>query len=313
MTRTALRVCRTWHMDSRRWDGFRPRDGDVVIGTFPKCGTTWTQQIVSLLIFESVEPKPVMAISPWVDARFMLPIEDVLATIEAQTHRRFLKTHLPFDALPVFDTVRYIHVARDGLDAFMSWHNHTLRYKRFAALDAVGLGDETIGRPYPRPSASPREFFSGWMEDAAAPCGVDCTAASFLDIELSYWSARRAANVLLVHYNDLKADLDGEMRRVASFLGCEPPADLWPKLVEAATFEAMKREGKALLPSASAAFEGGHEGFLFSGKNERWRGVLSEDDIARYRERARGTLSAGLQKWLEHGRLGAGEPRTAAD
>lgn len=38
--------------------------------------------------------------------------------IEAQTHRRFLKSHLPMDALPIYDEVRYIHVARD---ASCSW------------------------------------------------------------------------------------------------------------------------------------------------------------------------------------------------
>jgi len=125
---------------------------DIVIATAPKCGTTWTQQICSLLVFQSAEPREIQTISPWID--FRLPkIEAVMAAIEAQSHRRFLKAHLPFDAMPIYDEVRYIHVARDGRDAFMSWHNHTSHYSQ-AAIDnqsAAGQADETIARPLPRP------------------------------------------------------------------------------------------------------------------------------------------------------------------
>ena len=44
-------VYRTWMTDSRRWDTYRPRTGDIVVATYPKCGTTWMQRIVDLLIF----------------------------------------------------------------------------------------------------------------------------------------------------------------------------------------------------------------------------------------------------------------------
>ena len=94
------RVIRTWHMDSRRWDRVVPRAGDIVIATHPKCGTTWMQRIVALLVFGSAEPRSLMDVSPWIDWRAGPPIEDFLATIEAQEHRRFLKSHLPLDALP---------------------------------------------------------------------------------------------------------------------------------------------------------------------------------------------------------------------
>ena len=82
------------------------------------------QQIVSLLVFQSPEPRDIQNESPWIDMR-VRPIEEVTERIEAQTHRRFLKTHLEFDALPIYDSVRYIHVARDGRDAFISWYNHS--------------------------------------------------------------------------------------------------------------------------------------------------------------------------------------------
>lgn len=306
--RAPVRTVRTWHMDSRRWDGYRPRRGDIVIATHPKCGTTWMQQIVGLLIFGSPDPRPVTALAPWVDGRFVMPIEETLALIEAQTHRRFLKSHLPFDALPAYDEVSYVHVARNGLDAFMSWHNHSLRYKRHELLDKIGLADETIGRPYPRPKQNPREFFRDWIDGR-----TDFDAASFLAAESSFWAARREANVLLVHYNDLLADLDGEMRRIAAFLSIDIPDTIWPALVQAATFDAMKRDGEALIPHANAAWEGGHAGFLHSGKNERWLDALSEAEIALYRERAQKELPAALSRWLSAGRLASADPRTTPD
>ena len=122
--RKSERSYSTFTHDSTRWNHYAPRAGDVVIGTQAKCGTTWTQRIVSLLVFQSPAPCPVMEISPWVDARFIGPVEAMRATIEAQTHRRFLKSHLPFDGLPIYDEVRYIHVARDPRDACMSLFNH---------------------------------------------------------------------------------------------------------------------------------------------------------------------------------------------
>ena len=64
----------------------------------------------------------------------------------------------------------------------------------------------------------------------------DMPAARYFAIERSFWADRHRPNVLLVHYNDLKADLDAEMRRVSQFLGIPVDEQLWPSLVEAARF-----------------------------------------------------------------------------
>jgi len=69
-------------------------------------------------------------------------------------------------------------------------------------------------------------------------------------------------------YNDLKADLPGEMRRIARFLDIEVPEQKWPTLAEAATFAAMKRDAAVLGPEMDMIFEGGANRFLYKGTND---------------------------------------------
>ena len=310
LLRRALREYHSWVLNSRRLDAYRPRADDIIISTFPKCGTTWTQRIVSMLVFRSPEPRSLHDVSPWPDAPMRGPIEAVVAAMEAQEHRRFIKTHLPLDGLPLYEGVKHIHVARDGRDAFMSWHNHQTAYtpEILARFDRIGLDDPAIGRAHPRVPADPREFFRTWVEHTVDSPGLD-----FFAFEGAWWDGRRLPDVLLVHYNDLKADLAGEMRRIADFLGIVIPDDLWPALVEAADFEAMKRDGKRLLPTADQAVQGGADRFLHKGTNERGRGVLTDDDLARYDAKVREAFTPGLAAWVEGGRRAAGDPRDAQD
>ncbi len=306
---------RSWTTDSRRWAQFKPRPGDIVIATAPKCGTTWTQQIASLLVFQEPSPRDIQTTSPWIDFR-LPPVEAVMAFIEAQTHRRFLKSHLPFDALPIYDEIQYIHVARHGLDAFMSWHNHTSHYSPLAIemQSKAGLEDETIARPKPAPDPSPHVQFAVWMTEGPQARLVDDSPAShFFDIEKSWWAERARKNVLLVHYNDMKADLGGEMRRIASFLGIEVPESLWPGLVAAADFEFMREHGATLMPRAATSWDKGHERFINKGTNERWRDALTPEDVALYQAREARECSPALARWLSGGRLVAGEPREAKE
>ncbi len=312
LLRAPLRTVKDRVRDSKHWDRYKPRPGDVVVATAPKAGTTWTQRIVSLLIFQSATPVPIMQIHPWVDCRYQLPIDVMIPMLEAQTHRRAMKSHLPFDALPLYDEVKYIHTARGGLDACFSFHNHFLNFtpQAIGGIQRIAEQDGHTGSAFPPAPEDPREFFLSWMK--LQNHDVVPVANAFFDIERSYWSERQRSNLLLVHYNDLKADLSGEMKRIAAFLEIETPASLWPELVEAATFEKMKTEGAALLPGIEMAVKGGHQTFLNKGTNGSWRDVLTKDDVARYRERAAAELSPGLSDWLEHGRKGA-DPKAAKE
>jgi aryl sulfotransferase len=296
----SAQVVYDWMSDSRRWDLYRPRPGDVIIATSPKCGTTWMQQILALLVFQSVGPHPLMWLSPWIESR-KVPSDLTIKLIQGQTHRRFLKTHLPLTELPYYEEVSYIHVARDGRDAATSYHNHCLRLTEsaLAELDAIGLQDASIRRPFPRARTDFRGFFQDWLSRPDLSNGS--SAKMFFRIERSFWQQRHRSNLLLVHYNDLRSDLDAEMRRVAAFLDIATPPALWPDLVEAARFDAMRRSGAEILPGLDATFKDGHEGFLFSGSNGRWRDTLEPDDLQAYDKCVVAEAANDLAAWLEHG------------
>jgi aryl sulfotransferase len=90
------------------------------------------------------------------------------------------------------------------------------------------------------------------------------------------------------------------------------PDALWPQLVEAATFEAMKRDSAGLIGPAHLIFDGGADRFFFKGSNNRWKEQVAADDLA-LSDALATRLSPGLRRWIEHGRLIAGDPVASVD
>ncbi|RWA04488.1 hypothetical protein EKO27_g10611, partial [Xylaria grammica] len=111
------------HQDSTVWNDFKFRPDDIIISTYAKSGTTWLQQIVSQLIHSGDGTVPAGALSPWVDLR-VIPRDVLFQGLKAQTQRRFLKTHLPLDAMVWKPELKYLFVARDGRDTVWSMHHH---------------------------------------------------------------------------------------------------------------------------------------------------------------------------------------------
>jgi len=269
------------------------------------------QRIVSLLIFQSTEPVPLTTISPWVERRFPDPIEAVIDTLEKQIFRRAVKTHLPFDGIPVFDQVKYIHVVRDGRDACLSYHNHIHGFSEatLARLDREGYDDPAIGRPYPRAPADPAQFFHEWLESSAMPGEEDgFSYVSYFNLEDSYWSERSLPNLAMVHYGDLLADPGREMRRVADFLDITVREEGWPALIQAAGIETMRKQGAALMPNVTQLFDKGAETFFNKGTNGRWKSIFREDDLAIYNAKIAKHFSPECAAWHECGSFAAAEP-----
>jgi aryl sulfotransferase len=304
------RTYRCHHLDSTRWDEVVPRPDDVIIATSLKAGTTWTQRIVSLLVFQTVElPKTLHWVSPWPDCRFIIGRADMKEVVEGLTHRRFLKTHLPLDALPYWKSAKYIYVGRDTRDVFMSTWNHVRAYTPFAR-ELLNGGENPPQEPFLDTPEDIREFWRLWMTRGAYPWESDGYPYwSHHRHARTYWDFRHLPNLLHVHYNDLKADLPGEMRRIARFLDIDVAEAKWATLVDAATFAGMKRDTAFLGDEMGMIFEGGADRFLYKGTNDRWRDVLTADDLALYEAAAARTLTPELKRWLEGGAASGVVPR----
>jgi aryl sulfotransferase len=315
LIRPALREYRTWTTDSRRWDHYLPRQGDIVIATYPKCGTTWMQQIVSSLVFQDANARPLLDISPWIDGRAFGDPKLVHAAFNGQRHRRFAKCHLPIDGIPLYDDVRYIHVVRDGRDALMSLHNQWTGFsdRLREVFDRVGLEDPAIGRPFPRVPSDKAELFRFWLSTSAISDQTDGgIGVSFFDLEVCYWAERKRSNILMVHYNDLLDNLDEEMRRVAAFLDIPISNAVWPSLVQAAQFSEMQAAADSLLPHLRLTRTDGPRSFFHQGTNGRWREVLTPNDLALYDAKVQDKFSATQAAWVADGRKATEDPRDSA-
>jgi len=280
------------HMDSTLWDDFPFRDDDVVVGTYAKSGTTWTQQIVGQLIHQGDPEVAIGEISPWWDMRIVPP--EVRAAVLAQPHRRVVKTHLPADALRMSPKVKYLYVARDGRDVIWSLHNHHSNHTELA----FQLLNETPGRvgpPLPRADPDIRRYFMTWLENDGQPYW------SFWENVSTWWALRDLPNVKLVHFANLKADLAGQMREIADFLEVEIPEAKWPQVVEHCTFDWMKAHPDKAAPGAGQFWEGGADTFIHKGTNGRWRDVLSPAESLAYERMAQAKLGADCARWLATG------------
>lgn len=289
--------------DSGRWEGFGFRDGDIVISTRSKTGTTWVQMICALLIFQTPDlPAPLSELSPWLD-HLVAPRDAVCEQLATQQHRRFIKTHTPLDGIPLDPRVTYLVTGRHPLDMAVSL------YHQSANMDRAKLRQLT-GQPEPAEPPPPRPGLHDWLVDWIAQ---DVDPRESMDSlpgvmwHLSdAWARRSQPNVFLIHYDDLSTDLGGQMRWLAATLRISVPADAWPGLVQAATFTSMKRNVSKLAPAAHNILKD-KAAFFRRGTSGAGREVLTGEELARYHARAAELAPAGLLEWLHT--PGAAGPR----
>ena len=284
---------RNHSVDSRRWRAFDFREGDIVIGTWARSGTTWMQQILGQLIFNGEPGLPVCDLSPWVETR-AYPLERMLAFLEGQQHRRFVKTHLPVDSLVHSKDAKYIYVGRDGRDVLWSWFQHHHAMTDFA-YDLTARVPDRVGPPLPRPLADFREYFHEWLDRDGWPLW------SFWQNVDSWWRARNEPNVLLVHFTELKADLPAQIRRIARFLDIGIEESLLPRIVEHCGFQHMKENASKLSWYLEKSFANGAQSFVNKGTNGNWRDLLTPGDLQKYEEHASRNLAGPCARWLATG------------
>ena len=281
------------HFDSTIWNDFKFRADDIIIATYAKTGTTWVQQIISQLIFNGQEGLPVADMSPWLDLR-VPPKEIKLPEVEAQTHRRFIKTHLPVDALEFSPNAKYLYIARDGRDVLWSLYNHhtTANELWYEALNETpGL----VGPPVPKPVNSIVQYYHEWLDKDGYPFW------SFWENIRTWWNIRNLPNVMFVHFSNLKAKMPEEIRRIARFVDIVIDEEKWDQILHHCSFDYMKENATPSVPLGGAFWDGGAEQFIYKGINGRWREVLSETEIKKYDNISQEQLGKECAYWLANG------------
>ena len=299
--------------DSSRWLGFPFQAGDVVISTRSKSGTTWMQMICALLVFQTADlPAPLAELSPWLDW-LVVPRDEVHARLAAQRHRRIVKTHTPLDGIPLDQRATYIVVGRHPLDMAVSLYHQGDNLDRERIVELRGRtrsspGGSAPDEPLPdglspgrlgRPPL--REWLLAWVEREVSPREEMDSLPGVMWHLSDAWSRRHEPNIVLVHYDDLSRDLEGEMRRVAGRLGIEVTPHRWPELVEAARFEPMRARADRLAPDAAGVLRD-RARFFRRGFSGEGREVLTRDELAHYRARSRQLAPADLLRWLHRDR-----------
>ncbi len=273
-------------LDSALWDRLEFRDDDIVIASWPKSGTTWTQQIVSQLVFRGDPELLGLSISPWIENRFMRQ----LRMADEQQHRRILKTHLPAGSVPIVRRAKYIYVARDPLDAYRSWHRH----RSLMSDAAYELMNRTPGRERPKVGRPDPDFcaaFGEWLEKD------DALAGPIWSNVQSWWDMREKSNILLIHYSELTADIVAAISRVANFLEIEVDATLLEASRRHSSLEHMKALASREANLAWTFVDQG-ESFVHRGSGGHWRSELSDRAVEKLHEVAGQQLSIDCKEWL---------------
>lgn len=276
--------------DNRRWDMVDIRPDDIFVVTPPKCGTTWTQTIVALLLSGDPDVETELSVKmPWGDIRIR-EMSEVAARLAAMTHRRSMKSHTPMDGLPLDEQAHYICVFRHPLDAHFSYRKH-VRNIPMSWFDTWYPEDDAEGITF-------RRFLDGGAE------GFDGDAMPLAHIIQHYKAAAALAdrpNVSLLHYADMSKDLAGTFAKLADVLNISHPPEVLAQLVQAATFDNMKANAARYAPSGGKGFMKSDSDFFHSGTSGKWDGKLTEAELTAYDAMMDAHLTPGERAWLEFG------------
>jgi hypothetical protein len=263
---------------------FELRAHDIVIATYPKCGTTWMQQIVLLLLRGSSASIHPMRDAPWLEmsassaangAKSSSPpmSVDELSQLappdqDGSSGRRAWKTHAPAHAAPwrggaasgaAAAAAKVIVVHRNPKDAAISMLHHTKNIPPFA-------------------------FAGGWDEFAPLFLAGRVESSCFWKWHQSWCDAAAAQPepFLFVSFESLKAGLCEQVARVAAFLGLERSEAELSAVASRCTFEAMRDEAAARDAAASKAGGPVKKGHFRQGRTGGWRDVMSAECAAAF-------------------------------
>lgn len=274
-----------------RWADWSPRQGDIIVCTPAKCGTTWTQTIIAMLLYGTTQlPDRLSALSPWLDSN-LGDAERPAQVPPSPSGRRVVKTHTPADGFPVWDGVRVVAVYRHPLDVFLSIRKHVMNRKDGDNPDLCG------------PVESALTYYLGGGFDLA---DLD---RDFLASIVGHYrhSVNRAGlnDLILLHYSDMIADHRGTVARLAHGLEITQDATLIDAVTQATGFAQMQSNAAQFAPEGGQGFWRSDAAFFDCGGTRKWQGQISEAQVTAFDAAlARLMPEAEQSYWLKWGRDG---------
>ena len=226
---------------------------DVWVVSYPKCGTTWMQQIVRLIRNNGVQDDvKIDKAVPWLEAFALFPG----AKFDQFPRPRAFKSHMPYDLCPCGPPntmpCKYIYVMRNPKDVAVSYYFH---YQKVPLYPEYQHWDK---------------FWKNYVEGSL-------DYGNYFDHLMSWWSHRDDENVFILKYEDMKRDLPAAVSQVASFIGADISSDVIAKIAALTDFEAMKKDAtvKKNIPK-----QPGGTDFYRKGKVGDWKNLLSPEQSA---------------------------------
>lgn len=201
---------------------FNPHPSDLLIATYPKAGTTWTQEIIDLLLHngdaEACKRAPTPVRSPFLEICSPKPIPSGLDLLEKMDPPRMIKTHLPFHLVPLGfweNKCKAIYVARNAKDNLVSYYH----------FDRM---NQTQPEPGPWDSYI-QKFMRG-----------DLGWGSWYEHVKGYWVEKDKKNILYLFYEDMKENPRREVERIMRYLDLSVSDEVVSRIVELTSFKSMK-------------------------------------------------------------------------
>ncbi|KAJ8261365.1 hypothetical protein COCON_G00170880 [Conger conger] len=203
------------------WD-FCPDPTDILIATYPKAGTTWTQEIVDLLLHngdtEACKRSSIVVRSPFLEISNPSPIPSGLDLLCKMSPPRIIKTHLPIQLVPEGfweNKCKVIYVARNAKDSLVSYYH----------FDRMNVTQCEPG--------SWENYIQKFMKG-------ELSWGSWYDHVNGYWRERENRNILYLFYEDMKENLQREVERIKQHLDLSVTDDVIAHIAEKTSFEVMK-------------------------------------------------------------------------
>ncbi|MEP5759643.1 MAG: sulfotransferase domain-containing protein [Litoreibacter sp.] len=270
------------------WDAWHPNEGDIILCTPAKCGTTWTQTIITMLLYGTTDlPDRVSALSPWLDSA-LKDAKHITRSVGSPTGRRLIKTHTPADGFPIWNGVQLVAVYRHPLDVFLSIRSHVTNMKGVQNPDLCG----------PVPDA-----LNYYLEGSFNADDIDRDyLSSFVHHYLHTINRPHQDDLILLHYANMVADPRHAVKELAVRLELDHDDVLIDAITNATHFNAMKAQASKFAPEGGNGVWHKDAAFFDSGGTLKWQRRISEKSVALFERRLRALLpKREHSNWVKFG------------